>query len=194
MIQIFGNFQEDIPTHHEFLMIGFFPHSLSLKQRWRNNGLSADFVADYLTTFFPASENEPDTFERQMQLKAAVNYIANELIDNAMKFNNETSDYPVKFGLHLLQNKLVLTSTNCVSSQVLAKFHEFLNELKGADDIEDLYIQHLEKGAIEESEESRLGILTMIKDYLATVGWKIETIQKEPQEIVTLTTRVQLSL
>jgi len=192
MIEIFGDFQEDTPTNHEFLMIGFFPHSLPLKERWRNNGLSADFVADYLTTFFPVKEQEPNSQERQAQLKAAVNYIANELIDNAMKFNHETSDYPVKFGLHLLQDKLVLTSTNCLCPEVLAKFYEFVNELKDSD-LEDLYIQQLEKGALEQSHESKLGILTMINDYLATVGWKIETIQKDP-EIVTLTTRVQLTV
>ena len=192
MTQIFGDFQEDIPTNHEFLMIGFLPHSLPLKQRWRNNGLSADFVADYLTTFFPTNENEPDSLERQEQLKMAVNYVANELIDNAMKFNDETLKYPVKFGLHLLENTLVMTSTNCVSSQVLANFYEFINELKDSD-LEDLYIQQLEKGAIEESYESRLGILTMMKDYLAKLGWKIETVQKDP-EIITLTTRVQLGL
>jgi hypothetical protein len=192
MTQVFGDFQENIPTNHEFLMIGFFPHSLPLKQRWRNNGLSADFVADYLTTFFPANEREPDSIERQVELKNAVNYIANELIDNAMKFNDETSDYPVKFGFHLLENKLVLTSTNCVSSQILASFYEFINELKDSD-LEDLYIQQLEKGALEESYESRLGILTMMKDYLAKLGWKIQTVQKDP-EIITLTTMVQLAL
>lgn len=192
MIEIFGDFQEDISIDHEFLMIGFFPHSLPLKQRWRNNGLSADFVADYLTTFFPVNQNVLNSQERQAQLKAAVNYIANELIDNAMKFNCETSDHPVKFGLHLLKDKLVMTSTNCLSPQNLANFYGFVNELNNANP-EDLYIQQLEKGALEESKESRLGILTMINDYLATVGWKIETIQKDP-EIVTLTTRVQLTL
>jgi hypothetical protein len=192
MTQIFGDFQENIPTNHEFLIIGFFPHSLPLKQRWRNNGLSADFVADYLTTFFPADESKPGSIERQVQLKTAVNYIANELIDNAMKFNDETSDYPVKFGLHLVENKLVLTSTNCVSSQTLADFYNFIKELKDSN-LEDLYIQQLEKGALEESYQSRLGILTMMKDYLATLGWKIETVQKEP-EIITLTTMVQLTV
>lgn len=192
MTQIFGDFQENIPTNHEFLIIGFFPHSLPLKQRWRNNGLSADFVADYLTTFFPADESKPGSIERQVQLKTAVNYIANELIDNAMKFNDETSDYPVKFGLHLVENKLVLTSKNYVSSQTLADFYNFIKELKDSN-LEDLYIQQLEKGALEESYQSRLGILTMMKDYLATLGWKIETVQKEP-EIITLTTMVQLTV
>lgn len=192
MIEIFGDFHNDIPTNHEFLMIGFFPHSLPLNERWRNNGLSADFIADYLTTFFPVNENEPATLERQAQLKNAVNYIANELIDNAMKFNDPTSNYPVKFGLHLFEDKLVLLSTNSVSPEVLSKFYEFMNELKDSD-IGDLYIYQLEKGALEESDESRLGILTMIQDYLVNLGWKIETIQKDP-EIVTLTTMVQLAV
>ncbi len=192
MIQLFGDFQEDIPTNHEFLVIGFFPNSLPLKQRWRNNGLSADFIADYLTTFFPANQDEPATVERQLQLKTAVNYIANELIDNALKFNEEKSDYPVKFGLHLLEDRLVLISTNCVSPKVLDNFYEFVNQLKKTD-LESFYIHQLEKGAEEDSQESQLGILTMMQDYLATVGWKIEMVQKDP-EVITLTTMVQLSV
>lgn len=192
MTEIFGDFHNDIPINHEFLIIGFFPHSLPLKERWRNNGLSADFVADYLTTFFPLKESDPASLARQVQLKNAVNYIANELIDNAMKFNDPSSDYPVKFGLHLLENKLVLISTNSVSPEVLTRFYEFINELKDSE-IEDFYIHQLEKGALEESEESRLGILTMMQDYLAKLGWKIETIQQDP-EIVTLTTMVQLAV
>jgi hypothetical protein len=192
MIQLFGDFQEDIPTNHEFLIIGFFPNSLPLKQRWRNNGLSADFIADYLTTFFPANQDEPATVERQLQLKTAVNYIANELIDNALKFNEEKSDYPVKFGLHLLEDRLVLISTNCVSPKALDNFYEFVNQLKKTD-LESFYIHQLEKGAEEDSQESQLGILTMMQDYLATVGWKIEMVQKDP-EVITLTTMVQLSV
>lgn len=192
MIQLFGDFHEDIPTNHEFLIIGFFPHSLPLKQRWRNNGLSADFIADYLTTFFPANQDEPATVERQLQLKTAVNYIANELIDNALKFNEEKSDYPVKFGLHLLEDRLVLISTNCVSPKALDNFYEFVNQLKKTD-LESFYIHQLEKGAEEDSQESQLGILTMMQDYLATVGWKIEMVQKDP-EVITLTTMVQLSV
>jgi hypothetical protein len=192
MIEIIGDFHNDILTNHEFLIIGFFPHSLPLKERWRNNGLSADFVADYLTTFFPVKESDPDSFDKQIQLKNAVNYIANELIDNAMKFNDPTSDYPIKFGLHLLENRLVLLSINCISPETLANFYKFINELKNSK-IEDFYIHQLEKGALEESKESQLGILTMMQDYLAKLGWKIETIQQDP-EILTLTTMVQLAV
>jgi hypothetical protein len=33
----------------EYLKIGFSPTSIPIQQRWRNNGLSANFLADYLS-------------------------------------------------------------------------------------------------------------------------------------------------
>lgn len=41
-----------LPPSQEFLLINFSSSSIPLNQRSRNNGLSADFIADYLTTFF----------------------------------------------------------------------------------------------------------------------------------------------
>jgi hypothetical protein len=52
MIKILGNFIESLPEAEEYLMIGFSPSSLPLKKRWQNNGISADFMADYLRAFF----------------------------------------------------------------------------------------------------------------------------------------------
>ena len=69
--QIFGKFQADFPNDREFLNIGFSPSSLSIQQRWRNNGLSADFVADYMTTFFPRQSESQSEQYRQAELKHA---------------------------------------------------------------------------------------------------------------------------
>ncbi|HSF76291.1 MAG TPA: ATP-binding protein, partial [Microcoleus sp.] len=71
MTQIFGDFIEQ-PASQEYLIMGFSPSSVPLKQRWRNNGLSADFLADYLTTFFPGNQDDPSTIERQAEIKSAV--------------------------------------------------------------------------------------------------------------------------
>jgi hypothetical protein len=55
-----------------------------------------------------------------------------------------------------------------------------------------LYISQLEKNAEQESEgDSGLGLLTMINDYFAQIGWKFETVQKD-SEALTVTTMVQL--
>ena len=91
MAQIFGEFIEKKGERCEYLMIGFSPSSIPIQQRWRNNGLSADFLADYLSTFFPGEDHA--STERQAAVKGAVSYIANELLENAMKFSYAPSQH-----------------------------------------------------------------------------------------------------
>ncbi len=193
MTQIFGDFIDDLPPSQEYLIVGFSPSSVPLKQRWRNNGLSADFLADYFTTFFPSSQSDRTESDRQAEIKSAVSYIANELLENAIKFNDETSQYPISIHLQLHNDKLVFLTTNSISAEAAEKFQAFIQELMTSDPNE-LYIHQLEKSAEDESNTiSGLGILTMINDYLAEIGWKFETVQKET-EVITVTTMVQLAV
>ena len=190
MIQTFGDFIE-LPASQEYLIIGFSPSSIPLKQRWRNNGLSADFMADYLATFFPGNEDDSSTIERQAEIKSAVSYIANELLENAMKFNNETSEYPINIKLQLESDGVIFSVVNSISPQAVDKFQAYIQQLLASDPSE-LYIQQLEKNAVEEScTDSGLGLLTMLTDYSAKIGWKFQTVHKDP-EVIAVTTMVQL--
>ncbi|OCR01227.1 hypothetical protein BCD67_17585 [Oscillatoriales cyanobacterium USR001] len=192
MTEIFGDFIEP-PFTQEYLIIGFSPSSVPLKQRWRNNGLSADFLADYLTTFFPGTAQEPQTFEKQSQIKSAISYVANELLENAMKFNDENSDHPISIRLHLESGRVAFLMTNSIPPQEVDKFKLYIQELTTSDPYE-MYIEKLEKNAADEnSTSSGLGLLTMINDYEAKIGWKFETIQEEPK-VMTVTTMVQLTV
>lgn len=194
MTQIFGDFRENIPEDHEFLILGFSPTSIPIQQRWRNNGLSADFVADYLIAFFPGSDDDLHTQTRQAEIKSAVNFIANELLENAMKFSNEQIHYPIKFGLHLLEETKVtvlLRTTNSLSTSQSQNFISFIDEFLHSDS-QELYIQQLEKSAEDEnSMTSGLGLLTMKNDYLAKLGWKFEKISQNDDSFA-VTTMVQL--
>jgi len=190
MIQTFGDFIE-LPASQEYLIIGFSPSSIPLKQRWRNNGLSADFMADYLATFFPANEDDTSTIDRQAEIKSAVSYIANELLENAMKFNNETSEYPIDIKLQLESDGVIFSVVNSISPQAVDKFQAYIQQLLASEPSE-LYIQQLEKNAVEEScTDSGLGLLTMLTDYSAKIGWKFQTVHKDP-ELIAVTTMVQL--
>ncbi len=190
MIQTFGDFIEPTPSQ-EYLIIGFSPSSIPLKQRWRNNGLSADFLADYLTSFFPGNEDDPSTIDRQAEIKSAVSYIANELLENAMKFNDETSDYPIDIKLQLKSDGLIFSVANSISPQAVDQFQGYIRQLLASDPSE-LYIEQLEKNAADESSTgSGLGLLTMLSDYTAKMGWKFQTVQQDP-EVITVTTMVQL--
>ncbi|MEG4209848.1 DUF6272 family protein [Microcoleus sp. S13_B4] len=192
MTQIFGDFIEQFASQ-EYLIIGFSPSSVPLKQRWRNNGLSADFLADYLTTFFPGNQDEPSTIERQAQIKSAVSYIANELLENAMKFNDETSEYPIDIKLQLESDGVIFSVANSISPQAVDKFQAYIHQLLTCEPSE-LYIQRLEKNAADEScTSSGLGLLTMLTDYTAKLGWKFQTVHKDP-EVIAVTTMVQLTV
>ncbi|MEG3934420.1 MULTISPECIES: DUF6272 family protein [unclassified Microcoleus] len=192
MTQIFGDFIEQ-PASQEYLIIGFSPSSVPLKQRWRNNGLSADFLADYLTTFFPGNQDEPSTIERQAEIKSAVSYIANELLENAMKFNDETSEYPIDIKLQLESDGVIVSVANSISPQAVDKFQAYIQELLASEPSE-LYLQRLEKNAADDNcTNSGLGLLTMLTDYTAKLGWKFQTVHQDP-ELIAVTTMVQLTV
>lgn len=190
MTQIFGDFIADLPTSEEYLIIGFSPSSMPLKQRWRNNGLSADFIADYFTTFFPGDRVAEKGISIKDEVKSAVSFIANELLENAMKFSDESSPYPVTIKLNLKSNNLVFWVTNSITSQQVEKLQTFIEDLT-LNDPGDLFIRQLEK---EPSQgESGLGLLTMVNDYQAKLGWKFETVQTDPLTLA-VTTMVQLKI
>ncbi len=193
MTQIFGDFSDELPVGQEGLTIVFSPTSVPLKHRWRNNGLSADFMADYFATFCPGCEEAPPETDPQAEVKSAVSFIANELLENAMKFNDETSPYPISIRLQMHSHKLIFLATNSVNPEGAKKFQGFIENLIASDPSE-LYIYQLETTSEDDNEpKSGLGILTMINDYFAKIGWKFEAVQKNP-DVITVTTMVQLTV
>jgi hypothetical protein len=192
MPQIFGDFVESFPLAQDSLELTFTPNSLPLKKRWRSNRLSANFMADYFSNFLQVDEDDPAQKRRIKESKGAVSYVANELLENAINFNDRGTSFKIKFGIYFIEEAdmtAVLFATNSVSAEGLDKFQKFIQELLCSDP-EKLYVQQIEKSAQEEnSGESGLGFLRMINDYSAKLGWKFEIVQKEPK-MIALTTMV----
>lgn len=206
MTQLFGDFIETEGHAEEYLKIGFSPSSIPLQQRWRNNGLSADFLAGYLSTFFPSEDNESPN--KQAEVKDAVSYVANELLENAMKFSYAPAQHSVSITMQLDANSIRFYVTNSVDPQSITGFQHFVQELLNGDP-DELYMERLMQNAEAESAGgSGLGFLTMINDYHAKLGWKFEVIDKRvtPTEttmtelkvtelkVTTVTTMVQLTI
>ncbi|MBD2579950.1 ATP-binding protein [Oscillatoria sp. FACHB-1406] len=192
MIQVFGEFLLNLPETKEYLIVGFSPSSIPLKQRWHTNGLSADFLADYMTTFFPSRENDRDSITRRIEVKGAVSYIANELLENAMKFNDDSSGEPIGLSLHLRSDRIIFLVSNSVAVDAIEGFQNYISKLTTLNP-QELYIDQLESNALEEKQSSHLGYLTMMVDYEAKLGWKFEKIREEPETIM-VTTMVQLEV
>ena len=189
MEQIFGDFQEQ-EAGDEYLLVRFSPTSLPLQQRWRNSGLSADFLAEYWAAFFPA--HDIPSRNRQREVKGAINYIANELLENVMKFNYQSIDYAVGLGLYLYQDEFRFYASNAVDPKQVDEFQHRIKLLL-TEDIQELYLAQIERNVAEEGNGSQLGLLTMINDYGATIAWKFEAIALEPAFIV-VTTMVRLQV
>ena len=125
--QHFGDFVEATADDQEYLQLGFSPSSIPLQQRWRNNGLSADFLADYLSSFFPGDDDE--TLNRRAEMKDSISYVANELLENAMKFHYAPSGYFISITMRLGTDRIRLYLTNSVDPTTVVKFQGFIQKL-----------------------------------------------------------------
>jgi len=193
-MQIFGDFIQQFPPEKDSLELTFTPTSIPLKKRWRNNRLSAYFIADYFTTFLPLDDGDSEQQKRIEESKSAVSYIANELLENSMKYNDENSHSQIEFGVHFLNNDnliAVIFATNSIKSDDMKKLQNFIARLS-SEDTEFLYMEQLEKNALSDLEDdcSGLGFLTIINDYGGKMGWKFDSI--EPFNIVTTMVQIQV--
>lgn len=189
MLQILGDFVEE-EVQSEYLLFHFSPTTVPIQQRWRNNGLSADFLAEYWSTFFPEYDILSSDYQRE--IKGAINFIANELLENTMKFNYLPANYPIKLELFLHHDEFRFYASNAVAPSAVAPFQAYIQVLL-AGDPQTLYLEQLQRPAADENNSSRIGLLTMLNDYSARMAWKFETFV-ENAGVVVVTTMVELPL
>lgn len=183
-IKIYGTFVDNPENAEEYLILAFSPSSRPLKDRWRNNGLSADFLADYFVTFMP--KNLPES--RYNQVKGAVGYIANELLENAMKFCNGDSDKAISLSLNLSDDTLRFTLINTMQDDSVGRLTAFLDEFTSMD-AGEFFVVQMERN-MESESESGMGFATMVTDHDAVLGWKVDTAGEECE----LVTQVVISV
>jgi hypothetical protein len=189
--QIIGKSVE-IPREGEYLTLAFSPSSVPLHSRWRNNGLSADFLGDYVTTFMPAMDGLADSTSRQNEIKHAVTYIANELLENAMKYHARDLEVPIKMHLELTCDQIKVSVSNAIGTAQAERYKAFVELLK-SEDVQDLIVKRQEESAkSDESTVSCLGIMTMIADYDAQLDWTFEIQPMPPGDCVVTTSAVLL--
>ncbi len=191
MIRIFGHFIERKDDDSEHLQIRFSPTSIPIQQRWRNNGLSADFLADYLSTFFPGDDSA--AAEPYAELKSAVSYVANELLENAMKFSYAPSQHAISIAMYLEADAVSLYVTNSVDPHAVASFQQAIARLL-TEDTNTLYMAQLTHNTESDSADgSSLGYLTMLHDYGVTLAWQFAPSLQDP-DVTTVTTMARLSV
>jgi hypothetical protein len=190
--QILGKYGER-SDQCEYLTLAFSPLSAPLRSRWRNNGLSADFLGDYVTTFLPTKGSMAADDSRQNEIRHAVTYIANELLENAMKYHERDVDIPIGIHLELTSDRITVSASNGISVGQARHYQTFIEHLLEGDAGDLLLKQQEESARCNELATSCLGLLTMISDYGAQLGWRFE-VHAAQAEMMTVTTSAVLPL
>ncbi len=173
--QVFGDYVEPKAEGQEYLVIGFSPSSLPIQERWRNNGLSADFLGDYLSTFFPGDDK--GARHKREEIRSGVSYIANELLENAMKYNEGVAKQGIRICMELDPHEVRFFVSNSLSDETSESFKALIHRLL-TEDLDDLYMEQLERNAEEDAEDgSGLGYLTMLNDYGASLAWRFDRVE-----------------
>lgn len=191
MKKTFGKFIKP-EDGEEYLIIRFSPTAVPLQNRWRNNGLSADFLAEYWSTFFPAYNLASPL--KQNEIKGGISYIANELLENMMKFSYAPANYPASLGLYLYSADFRFYGSNAINPANVANFQARIQKLL-TEETAELYMLQIEKNAsFPDPASSGLGLLTMLNDYEAKLAWQFEELlQPNRDKHVMVTTMVTLS-
>lgn len=187
---IFGNYIEP-QEYEESLSLHFSSSYLSLQHRWLNNSRTANFLAEYWNTFFLSYEATAGPLPTS--IKETVGYIANELLDNAIKYGSPSTDQTTQVNILITLSPAYLRFyvTNCGDPESWGTFQDYIKMLL-TEDPEFLYFRQMEQNAASQKNSvSRLGLLSIIHDYHGQVAWKFAPPSLDSGEH-TVTTMVQI--
>ena len=116
-------------------------------------------------------------------------YLVNELLENAIKFRVPGA---IRIDCSLEGGNFELTVSNDTAPEVATRFQSLIEEIISRDPGE-LLIERIEANAADESSSgSGLGLLTLMNDYGARLGWDFSS--STSGAAVTLSTHAALTL
>lgn len=144
-----------------------------LSARWRRCSLSSDFWARYTSLSVP--EFVPPGMLRRDAVESILSYLLNELFENCAKFSAGPIQ-TVCYQSWIFQDRMVFQMTNHIEPGRQGPFIDLIRELLEGDP-DELYFQRLEESAELNLSSSRLGYLTLIKDYGIRFGFRFQPVE-----------------
>jgi hypothetical protein len=147
------------------LNVSFLP--LDLIVQWRRCGQTADYIASFLAYQFKDSG-------RAMIILST---IINELMENSVKFSvdkRQSSSFMSGF----FGDVTILEATNRTDHIHVAKLLAFIERLL-VEDLDDLFVAQIEESAEQLTTSAGLGLITLKKDYVGDMGFRIQQIPEK---------------
>lgn len=130
---------------------------------WHHASTTSEFLGDFYAIRSSALSVDPN------EARHSIGYLVNELLENAVKFRHpgdisiETSIEDARFEIKV---------SNLVNRETAERFSTLLEEVTARDPGE-LLIERIEANAEDAtSSASGLGLLTLMSDYGAKLGWE----------------------
>ncbi|MCB9745357.1 MAG: ATP-binding protein [Alphaproteobacteria bacterium] len=131
---------------------------------WEHCGRTADLVAQHVYSLLAAQDPVPT-------ISHDIAYVANELIENAWKFN---AGGPIHVSGAYEDKRIVLHVSNSLAPERREGLTALVRGFEGRDPGE-LLVERIEENLESGREgQSGLGFITLMADYGAELGWCIE--------------------
>jgi hypothetical protein len=150
---------------------------------WQHASATCEFLGDVFATRHAKGGQD------YSEARHSIIYLVNELLENAIKFRSP-GDIEIRCSLE--GGNFELLVRNLASRDIAMRFQSLLSEVTSRDPGE-LLIERIEANAADEnSSASGLGILTLMNDYGARLGWNFEDAAQE--SAILLSTHASLTL
>lgn len=173
-----GDLKKQGDINKNLLNLCFSHRHVTPLQQVSKPHLLAVFISNYLHSNFlcytPVCNTSAPIHINSQQ---AVHYIVNELIENAIKFQELTLFHPIEISLYHEQNMLIFKVKNITTAENMKKFHYFMNKVHSSPDLYQLYIESMEYQAHDISPRYGLGLLSIMCDYAAKIEWVFDSMQ-----------------
>jgi len=167
-------------SHSELSLDFVFP--MEYVTQWKRCGMVADFLANYQST----------NFNNRSKAQTILSTVINELLENAVKFSSDNNKL-INLSLKYFNDRIMIETINATNENNALALNNFVGTLN-TNSIEDLFFQKIEYHAKEKIEISGLGLLTLAKDYNASLGIKIQPKTKTLNDGYDVHVRVYLFL
>ncbi|MEF0942400.1 slr1658 superfamily regulator [Rhizobium sp. BR 362] len=133
---------------------------------WSHCSMTSDFIAEITALRYRRL--------RQVyhQVRHDIGYVANELIENAVKFRVSGE---IGISASIEGERFRMRVSNFIDNENAERFQHLLAQITN-DNPSDLLIQQIEKNAASTfGTESGLGLLTLMSDYEADLAWTFDS-------------------
>lgn len=134
---------------------------LDLVAHWGRCGMSADYMASYLAY----------DFENAAGAQNVISTVLNELVENIVKFSSDKRIEVTASIVHY--GEFVCITTENVTNATRATELALTMEQLVSQDLDELFSALVERTVATKEAVSKLGLLTLIKDYKAQLGVRI---------------------